>query len=105
MCGPFANSSNSVGARQARPTLRLTESPPPGVGVNTIPAFPDPACEFRSCAPTPSESSRLGLSRRASARPPANRDDSLGVVAQDRNSQAWSGNAGIVYTPTPGGGL
>ena len=35
----------------------------------------------------------------------ANRDDSLGVVAQDRNSQAWSGNAGIVFTPTPGGGL
>src|SRR6266566_2947070 len=35
----------------------------------------------------------------------ADRDDSLGVVAQDRNSQAWSGNAGVVFTPTPGGGL
>src|SRR6267143_2001781 len=35
----------------------------------------------------------------------ADRDDSLGVVAQDRNSQAWSGNAGIVFTPVPGGGL
>src|SRR6267378_2775909 len=35
----------------------------------------------------------------------ADRNDSLGVVAQDRNSQAWSGNAGIVFTPTPGGGL
>src|SRR2546422_2463044 len=28
----------------------------------------------------------------------ADRDDSLGVVAQDRNSQAWSGNAGVVFT-------
>ena len=35
----------------------------------------------------------------------ADRDDSLGVVAQDRNSQAWSGNAGVVFTPKPGGGL
>jgi len=35
----------------------------------------------------------------------AHRDDSLGVVAQDRNSQAWSGNAGLVFTPVPGGGL
>src|SRR5438876_412526 len=35
----------------------------------------------------------------------AQRDDSLGVVAQDRNSQAWSGNAGVVFTPVPGGGL
>jgi len=35
----------------------------------------------------------------------ADRDDSLGVAAQDRNSQAWSGNAGVVFTPTPGGGL
>ena len=35
----------------------------------------------------------------------AERDDSLGVVAQDRNSQAWSGNAGVVFTPVPGGGL
>ena len=29
----------------------------------------------------------------------AERDDSLGVVAQDRNAQAWSGNAGVVFTP------
>jgi outer membrane receptor protein involved in Fe transport len=35
----------------------------------------------------------------------AERNDSLGVVAQERNSQAWSGNAGIVFTPVPGGGL
>ena len=35
----------------------------------------------------------------------AERDDSLGVVAQDRNSQAWSGNAGVVFTPKPAGGL
>src|SRR5438046_1495141 len=35
----------------------------------------------------------------------AERDDSLGVVAQDRNSQAWSGNAGVVFTPNPAGGL
>jgi len=35
----------------------------------------------------------------------ADRDDSRGVVAQERNSQAWSGNAGIVFTPVPGGGL
>ena len=35
----------------------------------------------------------------------ADRDDSLGVVGQDRNSQAWSGNAGVVFTPKPGGGL
>jgi len=33
------------------------------------------------------------------------RDDSLGVVAQDRSAQAWSGNTGIVFTPSPGGGL
>ena len=32
----------------------------------------------------------------------ADRDDSLGVVAQDRNSQAWSGNAGVVFTPATG---
>jgi len=32
----------------------------------------------------------------------ADRDDSLGVVAQDRNSQAWSGNAGLVFTPATG---
>src|SRR5213593_4612537 len=35
----------------------------------------------------------------------ADRDDSLGVVAQERNSQAWSGNAGVVFTPVLGGGL
>src|SRR3989449_1485904 len=35
----------------------------------------------------------------------ADRDDSLGVVGQDRNSQAWSGNGGVVFTPKPGGGL
>jgi iron complex outermembrane recepter protein len=29
----------------------------------------------------------------------ADRDDSLGVVAQDRNSQAWSGTAGLVFAP------
>jgi outer membrane receptor protein involved in Fe transport len=43
--------------------------------------------------------------RADSRRLSADRDDSLGVVAQDRNSQAWSGNAGIVFTPVPGGGL
>src|SRR5206468_9703091 len=32
----------------------------------------------------------------------ADRDDSLGVVAQDRNSQAWSGNAGVAFTPATG---
>ena len=32
----------------------------------------------------------------------ADRDDSLGVVAQDRNSQAWSGNAGVVFTLAAG---
>src|SRR6266566_1344700 len=35
----------------------------------------------------------------------AERNDSLGVVAQDRKAQAWSGNAGVVFTPVPGGGL
>ena len=30
----------------------------------------------------------------------ADRDDSLGVVEQNRNSQAWSGNAGLVFSPT-----
>jgi len=35
----------------------------------------------------------------------ADRDDSLGVAAQDRNSQAWSGNVGVVFTPKPGGPL
>ena len=35
----------------------------------------------------------------------AERNDSLGVVAQDRSNQAWSGNAGVVFTPVPGGGL
>ncbi|HEV8381437.1 MAG TPA: TonB-dependent receptor [Gemmatimonadales bacterium] len=32
----------------------------------------------------------------------AKRDDSLGVVAQDRNAHAWSGNAGVVFTPATG---
>jgi iron complex outermembrane recepter protein len=32
----------------------------------------------------------------------ADRNDSLGVVAQDRNSQAWSGNAGVVFSPASG---
>src|SRR5213596_37752 len=32
----------------------------------------------------------------------ADRDDSLGVAEQNRNSQAWSGNAGVVFTPTSG---
>ena len=32
----------------------------------------------------------------------ADRDDSLGVVEQNRNSQAWSGNAGVVFTPSAG---
>ena len=32
----------------------------------------------------------------------ADRDDSLGVTEQDRNSQAWSGNAGVVFTPAAG---
>jgi outer membrane receptor protein involved in Fe transport len=32
----------------------------------------------------------------------ADRDDSLGVSEQNRNSQAWSGNAGVVFTPTSG---
>ncbi|HZE94393.1 MAG TPA: TonB-dependent receptor [Gemmatimonadales bacterium] len=35
----------------------------------------------------------------------AERNDSLGVVAQERSNQAWSGNAGVVFTPVPGGGL
>src|SRR3989449_79051 len=33
------------------------------------------------------------------------RNDSLGVVAQDRSNQAWSGNAGGGFTPVPGGAL
>src|SRR3989441_174245 len=32
----------------------------------------------------------------------AHRDDSLGVVAQDRSSHAWSGNAGVVFQPVTG---
>ena len=32
----------------------------------------------------------------------ADHNDSLGVVAQDRNSQAWSGNAGVVFSPASG---
>ena len=32
----------------------------------------------------------------------ADRDDSLGVVEQNRNAQAWSGNAGVVFTPAAG---
>ena len=32
----------------------------------------------------------------------AERNDSLGVVAQDRSAQAWSGNAGVVFTPAAG---
>jgi outer membrane receptor protein involved in Fe transport len=43
--------------------------------------------------------------RADSRRLSAERNDSLGVVAQDRNAQAWSGNAGVVFTPVPGGGL
>ena len=29
----------------------------------------------------------------------ADRDDSLGVAAQERNAQAWSGNVGVVFMP------
>lgn len=32
----------------------------------------------------------------------ADRNDSLGTVAQDRSSNAWSGNAGVVFTPAAG---
>ena len=32
----------------------------------------------------------------------ADRNNSLGVVAQDRNSQAWSGTAGVVFSPASG---
>jgi iron complex outermembrane recepter protein len=32
----------------------------------------------------------------------ADRNDSLGTVAQDRNSQAWSGNVGAVFSPASG---
>jgi len=35
----------------------------------------------------------------------AERNDSLGVLAQNRSNQAWSGNAGVVFTPVPGRGL
>ena len=31
----------------------------------------------------------------------ADRDDSLGTVEQDQTSSAWSGNAGLVFTPAP----
>jgi len=33
------------------------------------------------------------------------RNDSLGTVAQDRSSSAWSGNAGLVFAPSPGWAL
>ncbi|HLZ44612.1 MAG TPA: TonB-dependent receptor [Gemmatimonadales bacterium] len=32
----------------------------------------------------------------------ADRNDSLGTIAQDRNSQAWSGNVGAVFSPAAG---
>jgi outer membrane receptor protein involved in Fe transport len=32
----------------------------------------------------------------------ADQDDSLGITAQNRNAQAWSGNAGLVVTPASG---
>src|SRR5256712_10494113 len=35
----------------------------------------------------------------------AERNESLGVVAQDRSNQAWSGDARGGFTPGPGGGL
>src|SRR3954470_12774900 len=71
MCGPLANSSNNVGARQARPTFRLNARPE--VGVKTTPALPDHACEFCFCSETLRESLRSAWSRRASARTPAKR--------------------------------
>lgn len=43
----------------------------------------------------------LGL-RADARRLSAERNDSLGTIAQDRDAQAWSGNAGVVFTPTSG---
>src|SRR5439155_3577921 len=44
----------------------------------------------------------LGGLRMDTRRLSAHRDDSLGVVAQDRSSHAWSGNAGVVFQPAAG---
>jgi iron complex outermembrane receptor protein len=44
----------------------------------------------------------LGGARVDARRLNVDRNDSLGVVAQQRSSSAWSGNAGLVFTPSTG---
>jgi outer membrane receptor protein involved in Fe transport len=63
------------------------------------------AFAFEQWTPASGRFTLLAGLRADARRLSADRNDSLGVVAQDRNSQAWSGNAGVVFTPKPGGGL
>ena len=63
------------------------------------------AFAFEQWTPASGRFTLLAGLRADARRLSAERNDSLGVVAQDRNSQAWSGNAGVVFTPKPGGGL
>src|SRR6267154_1722692 len=63
------------------------------------------AFAFEQWSPASGRFTLLAGLRADARRLSADRNDSLGVAAQDRNSQAWSGNAGVVFTPNPGGGL
>ena len=63
------------------------------------------AFAFEQWSPGSGQWTLLAGLRADSRRLSVDRDDSLGVVTQDRNAQAWSGNAGVVFTPVPGGGL
>ncbi len=63
------------------------------------------AFAFEQWSPASGRFTLLAGLRADARRLSVDRNDSLGVAAQDRNSQAWSGNAGVVFTPKPGGGL
>ncbi len=67
--------------------------------------FSSAAFAFEQWSPASGRFTLLAGLRADARRLSADRNDSLGVAAQDRNSQAWSGNAGVVFTPKPGGGL
>src|SRR2546426_440009 len=60
------------------------------------------AFAFQQLSPGPGRRKLLVGLRADARRLSADHNDSLGVVAQDRNSQAWSGNAGVVFSPASG---
>jgi len=60
------------------------------------------AFAFEQWSPGSGRVTFLAGLRADSRRLSAERNDSLGVVAQDRSAHAWSGNAGVVLTPAGG---